>query len=95
MFNQNYEKQESEKQHIKNLTALSGGFPKKGLANKISFYAIFIMNGILYNEVSAHKEAEKLRSYVRESLHDKIQAHNFQFQFLIPNSRTNFSSRNS
>ena len=68
--------QKDEKQYIADLTVLSGGPPEKGLANKIVFYAVLIMNGISYNESQAHKGAEGLRNYVRESLDDKIQAGN-------------------
>ena len=93
MYYQNHKKQETEKQYIADLTVLSGGPPEKGLANKIVFCAVLIMNGILYNESQAHEGAEGLRKYVRESLYDKIQAGNSYFP--TSDSRTNFSSRNS
>ena len=57
-----------EKQYIADLTALSGGYPKKGLADKISFYAVFIMNGILYDESQVREGAETLREVRKFSL---------------------------
>ena len=56
-----------EKQHIANLIEISGGLPKKRITDKIDFYAVFIMNGILYNESQAREEVESMRD-VRKSL---------------------------
>jgi len=59
-----------EKQHIANLIKLSGGYPEKKLVDKLAFYAVFIMNGILYNESRAREEVESMRDMRKSSLED-------------------------
>ncbi|MBU4070403.1 MAG: hypothetical protein KJ646_05450 [Nanoarchaeota archaeon] len=62
--------QKGEKQHIMNLIELSGGYSGKKLVDKIAFYAVFIMNGILYNESQAREEVESMRNIKKSLLED-------------------------
>ena len=60
------DKYERKEQYRRDLVTISGGLPKKGLANKVGFSLTLFMNGVLYDEEIAHRKAEEFREMVKK-----------------------------